>query len=57
MTITESGHKIQRLDTTDVNFMQEQKKDTSLFEIPVDTKNKISSFEMIGWTDPSQSNP
>ena len=34
---------------------EEQKKDRSLFtSIPVDKKNKISSFEMIGWTDPTQ---
>ena len=38
--------------------MHEQKKDSSLFtSIPLNTKNHINSFEMIGWTDPSQPNP
>jgi len=30
----------------------------SVFEsVNVDRKNKISSFDMIGWTDPNQPNP
>ena len=38
--------------------IHEQKNDTTLFSsIQVDTKNKITSFEMLGWTDPNQSNP
>ena len=34
--------------------MKDVEKDTSVFaDIDLDLKNKISSFEMIGWTDPS----
>ena len=38
--------------------MPEQKKDKSMFSsIPVDTKHKVTSFDMIGWTDPDKPNP
>ena len=44
----------QSLQTEELTVMREQKKDASLFSsIPVDKKNKIASFEMIGWTDPN----
>ena len=58
VVLTDSGHKLQRLETEKMNVMNEQKKDTSLFtNMVIDTKNKIASFEMIGWTDPNQPNP
>lgn len=57
ITITESGHKLQKMNTEVINVMGEQKRDASIFSVVVDTKNKISSFEMIGWTDPNQPNP
>ena len=35
--------------------MHEQKKDKTLFSsIPVETKHKITSLEMIGWSDPDE---
>ena len=38
--------------------MPEQQKDKSLFSsIPLDTKHKVTSFDMIGWTDPVNPNP
>ena len=33
--------------------MKDVEKDTFIADIVLDLKNKISSFEMIGWTDPS----
>lgn len=38
--------------------MQEQKKDTSLFSsIPIDKKNLVDNFSMIGWASPDAPNP
>ena len=52
------GPNLQRLETANLTVIPEVKKDKSIFtEIIVDTKNKITSFDMIGWTDPSQPNP
>ena len=38
--------------------MREQKQDRSVFSsVVIDKKNKVSHFNMIGWTDPNTPNP
>ena len=45
---------LRHLGTKNLTVMKDVEKDTSVFaDIDLDLKNKISSFEMIGWTDPS----
>lgn len=55
--ITSQGNHasgLQSMDTQKIVVLPEQKKDTSVFRnVVIDKSNKISSFEIIGWTDPS----
>ena len=57
--LRESNTKDMRsLKTEDMTAMPVQRANTTLFSsIPLDKKNKISSFEMISWTDPNNPNP
>ena len=48
---------MQSLKTVELVEMPEQKKDSTLFSsIPIDKKNLIENFNMIGWTNPDQPN-